>query len=252
VPIHDWTRVDASIFHAFHHSWVMELAQALNDGELPDTYYALIEQPGAEVRAEAVSFQGTADRAFVPQQPSAARRSLLMLGPPWVPLTAETDMQFYRCQQNTVTVREADGDALVAVVEVVLPGTKVVRRGLQRLVERAAELLDKRIHLLILDLHPPGKRDPHGIHAAIWEEISGQESEVPPDRPLTLASYESGLTVRAFVVTAVVGDELSDMPLFLDPGACVNVPLEATYRAAFAALPRRWQVVLERPASPAS
>jgi len=64
---------------------------------------------------------------------------------------------------------------------------------------------------------------------------------------LAVASYETGLTVRAFVVTVAVGDELPDMPLFLDPGACVNVPLEATYRAAFAALPRRWQVVLERP-----
>ena len=32
MPIHDWTRVEAGIFHAFHHDWVTELARALNRG----------------------------------------------------------------------------------------------------------------------------------------------------------------------------------------------------------------------------
>ena len=29
MPIHDWTRVDAGLFHAFHHGWIEELARAL-------------------------------------------------------------------------------------------------------------------------------------------------------------------------------------------------------------------------------
>jgi hypothetical protein len=40
------------------------------------------------------------------------------------------------------------------------------------------------------------------------------------------------------------------MPLFLEPGGHVLVPLEATYQAAFAAMPRRWRAVLERPSQP--
>ena len=28
MPIHDWTRVDAGIFHAFHHEWITELSRA--------------------------------------------------------------------------------------------------------------------------------------------------------------------------------------------------------------------------------
>ena len=32
MPIHDWTRVDAGIFHAFHHGWIEEMARALNRG----------------------------------------------------------------------------------------------------------------------------------------------------------------------------------------------------------------------------
>jgi hypothetical protein len=44
MPIHDWTRVDAGIFHAFHHDWITEIARALNRGLLPAAYYALPEQ----------------------------------------------------------------------------------------------------------------------------------------------------------------------------------------------------------------
>src|SRR5581483_8630143 len=44
MPIHDWTRVDAGIFHAFHHEWITEIGRALNRGLLPPDYYALPEQ----------------------------------------------------------------------------------------------------------------------------------------------------------------------------------------------------------------
>jgi hypothetical protein len=44
MPIHDWTRVDAGIFHAFHHEWITDLSRALNRGLLPSDYYALPEQ----------------------------------------------------------------------------------------------------------------------------------------------------------------------------------------------------------------
>jgi hypothetical protein len=99
-----------------------------------------------------------------------------------------------------------------------------------------------------VDVFPPGRRDPGGIHGAIWEEIAGQEYARATDKPLTLAAYESGLSVRAYVVHDAVGDVLADMPLFLQPGKAVQVPLEATYQAAFAGVPRRWQRVLETPA----
>ncbi len=44
MPIHDWTRVDAGIFHAFHLNWIAELNKALNNGLLPEGFYALPEQ----------------------------------------------------------------------------------------------------------------------------------------------------------------------------------------------------------------
>jgi hypothetical protein len=133
------------------------------------------------------------------------------------------------------------------MVEVVSPGNKSSRRAIRSFLDKTSEFLDRRVHLLILDLFPPGPpgpRDPHGIHAAIWEEYTGEEPCLPADEPLTLASYESAETVRAFVEPVAVGDVLPEMPLFLRAGAHVPVPLGATYDAAFAAFPSRWRRVL--------
>src|SRR2546429_369776 len=44
MPIHDWTRVDAGLFHAFHQRWIHALCDALNTGGLPADYFALPEQ----------------------------------------------------------------------------------------------------------------------------------------------------------------------------------------------------------------
>jgi hypothetical protein len=44
MPVHDWTRVDDGIFHAFHNGWTFQLQTALNEGLLPQGYYALAER----------------------------------------------------------------------------------------------------------------------------------------------------------------------------------------------------------------
>jgi hypothetical protein len=135
------------------------------------------------------------------------------------------------------------------MVEIISPGNKSSRNGIREFTNKAWELLEHRIHLLIVDLFPPTKRDPNGIHSLIWKEIDEDDTFTPPpDKPLTLVAYESALSVRAFIEPVAVGDALPDMPLILEPGGAVDVPLEATYRSAFAAVPRRWRNVLE-PAS---
>ena len=40
MPIHDWTRIDAGLFHNFHQNWITTLTNALNTGALPSDYYA--------------------------------------------------------------------------------------------------------------------------------------------------------------------------------------------------------------------
>src|SRR5437764_14640706 len=110
-------------------------------------------------------------------------------------------------------------------VEIVSPGNKNNRSRLRALVEKAAELLDKGVHLLVADLHPPGTWDPSGIHAALWEWLGEKPFTPPAGKPLTVAAYESGVEVTAYVEPVAVGDVLPDMPLFLVPGGHVLVPL---------------------------
>jgi hypothetical protein len=249
MPIHDWSRIEAGIFHDFHHAWIEEIKRALNNGVLPEDYYALAEQHAAGFGPDVLTLQGK--EGGDGESPGKARSpggAGLLLAPPKARVTAETDMAFYRRKQNAVAVRHVSGDRIVAMVEVVSPGNKASRNPLRSFVEKAAQLLEKGVHLLILDLLPPGRRDPFGIHAAIWEEVSGEEPAAAPEKPLTLAAYEAALALRAFVEPVAVGEALPEMPLFLEPGAHVNVPLERTYQAAFAAVPRRWRAVLEPPA----
>lgn len=249
MPVHDWTRVQAGIFHAFHHGWIEELARALNRGLLPDDYYALREQLAASFGSDMRTLQGPGDGKVTSDErrrdgPSRGDTTVL-LAPPKLQPTAETDLPFYRRKQKAVVVRHASGDRIVAMIEIVSSGNKAARNPLRAFVQKAAELLENGIHLLILDLHPPGKRDPEGIHGEIWQEIAGQEYTMPPERRLTLAAYETGNALRAYVVHVAVGDVLSDMPLFLEPRKTVAVLLETTYNAAFAEVPRRWRQVLE-------
>lgn len=242
MPVHDWSRVAAGIFHHLHHSWIEEIQRALNSGLLPSDYYALAEQRTAGYGPDVLALQ--VDSGLDSTQKPSPRDGGLMVMEPQVAMTVETDMEFYRRKQNVVAVHHVSDDRVVALVEVVSPGNKSSRAALRSFVEKTAQLLDQRIHLLILDLHRPGKHDPQGIHGAIWEEIAAAWA-APPDRPLTLVGYESALTVRAFVQPLAIGELLIDMPLYLEPNGYVLVPLENTYNRAFEALPKRWRSVVE-------
>lgn len=247
MPMHDWTRVDAGIFHSFHHSWIAEIARTLNHGVLPTDYYALAELHAAGFGSDVLTLQGErrgSDSDEMDGDASSSGGGVLLAATILQP-TAETDMAFYRRKQNSIAVRHVSGDRIVAMIEIVSPGNKASRNAMRAFVEKAAELLDKQIHLLIVDPHPPGHRDPNGIHGEIWDYFAGQEYTAPMDKPLTLAAYESALSVRAYVEPFRVGDALPDMPVFLQAEKAVMAPLEKTYQAAFDAVPRRWQRVLQ-------
>ena len=216
MPIRDWSRVDAGIFHDFHHAWIEQIKWLLNNGVLPPDHYALAEQHTSHFRARRTDAQA-----------------------------GETDLEFYRRKQNVVAVRHVSGDRLVAIVEIVSPGNKSSQAVFRKFVDKAVELLNQDIHLLILDLIPPSRRDPNGIHGAIWEALVDEQYQAPPGKPLTLAAYEAEAGVRAYVEAVAVGDSLLEMPLFLRAGGHVPVALEATYQSAWEAVPRRWRSVIE-------
>ncbi len=101
------------------------------------------------------------------------------------------------------------------------------------------------MHLLIVDLFPPGPRDPQSIHKAIWDRLHDEPFALPPDKPLTVAAYAVGTETVAYVEPVAVGDPLPDMPIFLTAGRYVPCPLEATYQTAWEQVPAPLRQPLE-------
>jgi hypothetical protein len=166
--------------------------------------------------------------------------------PPKVRLTMRKEIDEYALKRRTLVIRHRSRHRIVAMIEILSPGNKSSRHAFRAFVDKAVAALAQGIHLLLADLHPPGPRDPHGVHAAMWEKLTEESCELPPDKPLTLAAYLGGPVPTAFVEPVAVADSLPDMPLFLDPEAYINVPLEATYHAAYEGVPRFYRGILER------
>lgn len=228
MAIHDWTRVDAGIFHDFQHTWIAEIARALNRGLLPRQYYALLERPTIG-----------APPTFDPMV-----RDTLETDPRQVLFPHCSEPELYAAKAKVVMIRHASNHRAIARVEIVSPGNKTTKSGLRHFVRQAVEALKARIHLLILDLFPPGSCDPQGIHKAIWDEFRNSEFALPSDQPLMLAAYIGGTCPEAYIDPVAVGASLPEMPLFLAPDTYILAPLETTYQAAWEAVPSFWRDVL--------
>jgi len=242
MAVHDWTRVDAGTFHDFHNGWITHLKETLNNGLLPPGYYAMSEQRAGSFIADVLTLQAPPAAGAPPpareggvavaETPPRVRRRLT--------LSAAA-----RALRRTLTIRHQSGHRVVALVEIVSPANKDRPAHVKEFADKAESTLCQGIHLLLVDLLPPGPHDPQGMHAAIWDRFDDEPYSLPPGEPLTLASYVGGPRPEAYLEHLAVGSPLPEMPLFLDPDRYINVPLEATYQDAYRGMPAFWRDVLE-------
>ncbi|MFI5458172.1 MAG: DUF4058 family protein [Isosphaerales bacterium] len=226
MPIHDWTRVDAGLFHAFHQSWIIILSRALNTGVLPADYYALPEQSIQGPIPDVLTLRLSSGR----NEPNGTGSGLAVaVAPPRMRVVRRAEERIYVRKADRIAVRHRHGH-IVAVIEIVSPGNKASTNALRTFVEKTSDLIMQGIHLLVIDLFPPSKRDPQGIHKAIWDEFVEEDFELPAEEHLTLAAYDAGPPPVAYVEPVAVGEALPDMPIFLKPEFYVPAPLEETYR----------------------
>lgn len=243
MPVHDWTRVEAGIFHDFHHTWITALKRALNRGLLPPDHYALAEQIAGGLGPDVLTLQHPGNGT--PSLPDPAGGIALAAAPPAVQFRLRTEPDLYASKAKAVVIRHASNHRVVAVVEIVSPGNKNNRHGIRAFVGKAVELLKGGIHLLILDLFPPGPRDPQGIHKLIWDEYIDSDFALPGDKRLTLAAYIGGPWPEAFVQPTAVAATLPAMPVFLTPEVYASLPLEPSYQSAWEDVPAVWRQVLD-------
>jgi hypothetical protein len=233
MPIHDWTRVDAGLFHHFHHGWIHSLGDALNSGKLPSDYFALVEQ---SIRGPIPDVLTLKLSAVAEESNNGTSGLAVATAPPRTRVIRRKEADIYAEKANRITVRHRHGD-VVAVIEIVSPGNKGSHAEFRAFVEKSAKLIRQGIHLLVIDLFPPGKRDPQGIARAIWDEFEEEDFELPAGKSLSVAAFDAGSERVAYVEPITVGDELPEIPLFLKPGIYVQAPLEATYQAAWTVFP---------------
>lgn len=236
MPIHDWTKVEAGVFHDFHLSWIGELKRALNAGLLPADYYALAEQRTGEFGPDVLTLRGP--QPSDPESGNAFEGGVAVAtAPPKVRYRSRMpDAQWYALKADRLVVRHVSGHEVVAVVELMSPGNKSSVKALDDFLRKAWSLMRAGVHLLVVDPFPPTARDPSGIHDAIWEDGT-VEVERSPAQLLTCASYRCGREPEAFVEPVAVGDALPDMPLFLTEDVYILTPLERTYESAWTSVP---------------
>ena len=146
-----------------------------------------------------------------------------------------------------MAIRHISGHRLVALLEIVSPANKDRQQSVDDFAAKAVDALDAGVHLVVVDLFPPGPYDPQGMPAAVRRRLAGSDAAdpLPAGEPLTLASYVAGPGVDIYLEHLAPGGVLPEMPLFLNFERYVNLPLESTYGAAYQGMPAFWRDVLE-------
>jgi hypothetical protein len=239
MPLHDWARVPAGLFHHFHQHWSVEIATALNRGRLPKGVAALVEQRAGPRESDVLAIE----RRSRLKDPGL-EGGVATMERPVARFVSRTTKQIYATRANRIVLRHHLG-RIIAVIEIVSPGNKDSRAALRDFVDKTVDLLRAGIHLLIVDLFPPSPRDPFGLHKVIWDEIEEKDFALPAGKDRLLASYQTGAEQACYVEPVGVGDPLPDMPLFLTNDLYIYVPLEPTYQAAWDASPEELRAAVE-------
>lgn len=226
MPIHDWTKVPAGLFHHFHQDWSIEIARTLNRGLLPKGVSALVEQRSGPKEPDVLTVERRARLRPETNGGVTTRQR------PRTRFVRRTTKERYADRANRITLKHHLG-RILAVLEIVSPGNKSGNTAFREFVEKTVDYLRLGIHALIIDLFPPTARDPFGIHKAIWDEFDDEPFVFPEGKSRILVSYEAGGEKVAYIEPVAVGDTLPEMPLFLSEDFLVDVPLEPTYQATW-------------------
>jgi hypothetical protein len=116
MPVHNWLPVPVGLYHHFHQSWAVILAEGLNNGVLPAGYFALVDQRAIGLIPDVLALK-CSEKHRSPALPGSA----LMATPPKVHhVTQQTDRDIFASRANRVAIRNPLGE-LAALIEIVSP-----------------------------------------------------------------------------------------------------------------------------------
>ncbi len=113
MPLHDWTRVPAGLFHHFHQSWSVGIVEALNAGRLPTGTIALVEQRSGPREPDVLAIEVGARRGRLDVEAA----DVAILEPPVTQMVHRSDKEIYAGRANRIVIRHHLG-RIVAVIEI--------------------------------------------------------------------------------------------------------------------------------------
>src|SRR5262249_31783283 len=120
MPVHDWTRVEAGIFHDFHTVWTGMLRNVLNEGLLPQGYYVLAEQHAGRRITDVLTLHASPEPTEPAWLPPDTGGIALAEVPPRVELK-QTVAPAALTRRRSLAVRHVSGHRLIALIEIVSP-----------------------------------------------------------------------------------------------------------------------------------
>ncbi|MBI1929864.1 hypothetical protein HYR99_37135 [Candidatus Poribacteria bacterium] len=248
MPLYDLTKLqfpgDDSIYHHFHASWLIALADALNRTFPEESgFEAIFEKKVNPLEADVVTIDSLAEgvkRQFVAQ----CRRS--QLPSPAVSFINPT----FPDDAKDLTLRTASGK-VVSVIELTSPGNKdaqisidsIRRKKADAYAIHAVSYLQRGINYLVIDVLPP-TNFVDTFHNSIAALLEGDRLTPPGGRPFYIISYNvrmvaGDVRMDVYPYWLRLGETLPQVPLFLVEDLYIAVDLEITFMEAIERLPPR-------------
>ena len=182
MPIHDWTRSRCGIVSRVSSELDHRLAQCPEYGRVAPRLLrprrAVDSRPDPGRTGLCICRRRTRNR------PAPTPGLAVAAVPPVPSLSAASRRKSTRARPTGSRFGTGCGD-IVAVIEIVSPGNKASKHALHSFRREGRGIDRQGVHLLVIDLFPPSKRDPQGIHKAIWDEFTGRGLSRPAGKPLT-------------------------------------------------------------------
>lgn len=161
MPMHDWTRVDSSVFHDFHVGWITEIRTALNNGLLPQGYYARAEQHAGQTIADVLTLRASVASRETEQAPLVPDTGGVAIAE--APPRTRRKHTFEPAAvtlRRSLAIRHISGHRLVALIEIVSPANKDRPQHVQDFTGKVLSALRSGVHVLVVDRFPPDATTP--------------------------------------------------------------------------------------------
>ncbi|MFQ6043275.1 MAG: hypothetical protein ACE5PV_20680 [Candidatus Poribacteria bacterium] len=239
MPLYDLTRLqfpgDDSIYHHFHASWLISIADALNQSFPEESgFEAIFEKKVTPIEADIVTIDTL-------EAELSSRIPKIFDSPKLPPPAVSFVNPIFPEEAKDITIRTASGK-IISVIELTSPGNKDAPGKVSNYTANAISYLRRGLNYLIIDVLPPTNFI-DTFHNPIAELLDGEPLHPPKEKPFYAISYRVllayDLIIETYPTWFGLGETLPTVPLFLIDELRVGIDLETTFMEAFKRLPPR-------------